>query len=52
MGVGGPGPGSYGAALSPRDDNQVMGRKLSPGYSFAKLVTPRNGSGTREMFNE
>ena len=44
-----PGPGSYGNAISPRDDSQVMGRKLSPGYSFSKIGLAKNGSGTREM---
>ena len=47
--VGGPGPGSYGNAISPRDDAKVMGRKLSPGYSFSKIGLAKNGSGTREM---
>ena len=44
-----PGPGSYGNAISPRDDSQVMGRKLSPGFSFSKIGLAKNGSGTREM---
>ena len=47
--LAGPGPGSYGAAISPRDDKEVMGRKLSPGYSFSKIGLAKNGSGTREM---
>ena len=44
-----PGPGSYGNAISLRDDSKVMGRKLSPGYSFSKIGLAKNGSGTREM---
>ena len=30
-----PGPGQYGSAMSPRDDSIVLGRQLSPGYSFS-----------------
>ena len=33
--VGAPGPGSYGKAISPHEDPKVLGRKLSPGYSFS-----------------
>ena len=47
--IGGPGPGSYGTALSPRDDAKVMGRRLSPGYSISKLGMDKNNSGTREI---
>ena len=46
---GNPGPGAYGAALSPRDDAKVMGRKISPGYSFSKIGLAKDSSGTREM---
>ena len=47
--IGAPGPGAYGTSISPRDDQQVLGRKLSPGFSFSKIGLQKNGSGTRDM---
>ena len=47
--AGGPGPGSYGTALSPRDDVRVMGRKLSPGFSFSKIGMSSDHTKTRQM---
>ena len=51
--AGMPGPGSYGTAISPRDDIKAMGRKLSPGFSFSKLGMSSDHKKTRQMpFNE
>ena len=47
--IGCPGPGSYGVAQSPRDDGKVVGKKLSPGYSFSKLGLASDHTKTRQM---
>lgn len=44
--LGMPGPGSYGTAISPKDDQKLLGgHKLSPGHSFGRLGMTRNDSG-------